>query len=38
MHVNGIQDAEEGEAPRNAFDDYFLARGGELVDDGTQKE
>lgn len=38
MHVYRIEDTEEGEAPRNAFDDYFLARGGELVDDSTKKE
>jgi hypothetical protein len=38
MHVYGIQDAKEREAPRNSIDDYFLARGGELVDDSTQKK
>lgn len=38
MHVYGIQDAKEREAPRYSIDDYFLARGGELVDDSTQKK
>lgn len=38
MHIYRIEEAEEGEAPRNAFDDYFLARGGELVNDSTKKE
>lgn len=38
MYVYRIQDAEEREAPRNAIDYYFLARGGELVDDSTQKK
>ena len=38
MHVDRIEDGEEGEAPGDAVDDDALAGGEELVDDGAEEE
>lgn len=35
VDVDGVEDAEEREAPGNAVDDGLLAAGEELVDDGA---
>ena len=38
VHVDRVEDGEEGEAPRDAVDDDALAGGEELVDDGAEEE
>jgi hypothetical protein len=38
IDVNGVEEAEGGEAPADTVDDDSLAVGGKLVDDGTEKE
>ena len=38
MHVDRIEDGEEGEAPGDAVDDDALAGGEELVDDRAQEQ
>ncbi len=38
VNVNGIEDTEERETPRDSIDDDLLASGEELVDDGSQEK
>lgn len=38
VDVDGVEDGEEGEAPRDAVNDDGLARGEELVDDRSEEE
>jgi hypothetical protein len=38
IDVDGIEEAEGGEAPADTVDDDSLAVGGKLVDDGAEKE
>lgn len=38
IDVDGVEDGEEGETPRNSVNDNQLSAREELVDDGTEKE
>lgn len=38
VNVDGVEDAEEGEAPGDGVDDHALAGREELVDDCAEKE
>jgi uncharacterized protein YegJ (DUF2314 family) len=38
IDVNGIEDGQKGEAPRNAIDDDMFACGVKLVDDSSEQE
>lgn len=38
IHVNGVQDCEEGEPPADSIDNDLLAALKELIYDGTEEE
>lgn len=38
VYVNGVENTEKRQAPRNTVDDDLLSGGGELVDDGSEQQ
>ena len=37
-HVDGVEDSEQGETPRDTVDDGAVTRLSELVDDGAEEQ